>query len=208
MAEQSRAFVHGFPPDLWRTISQCLQLKYPDHFPDDPYPLLDIHQAARYTLHGMSAAQVTSSASTLTPNAHPATSDVKMKDLAAILERITKSFVKALATTATTVQADRPPKTGQPSRNCNFCDEPGRFGRECLIAIKYINAGKCRHDQQGKIVLLTGAWVPQDLPGKCFKERIDEWCRCNPGQLVAGQLMYNVLSQSVMIPGKYISKLW
>ena len=51
-AEQSRAFVHGFPPDLWRTVSQRLQLKLPDHFPDDPYPLLDILEAAQYVLHG------------------------------------------------------------------------------------------------------------------------------------------------------------
>ena len=196
-AEQSRAFVRGFPPELWRTISQRLQLKYPDHFPDDPYPLIDIHQAARYALHGTSAAQVTSSASASTPNVRPATSDVKTEDLAAILERITESFVKALAATATTVRADRPPRTGQSSGNCNFCDEPGHFGRECLIALEYINAGKCRRDQQGKIVLSTGAWVPRDLPGKCFKERIDEWHRRNPGQLATGQLMYNVLSQAV-----------
>ena len=123
--------------------------------------------------------------------------DIKTEDLAAILERITESFVKALVATATTVRADRPPRTGQTSGNCNFCDEPGHFGRECLIAIEYINAGKCRCDQQGKIVLSTGAWVPQDLLGKCFKERINEWHRRNPGQLAAGQLMYNVLSQSV-----------
>ena len=102
------------------------------------------------------------------------------------------SDLKALAATATTVRADRPPRTGQSSGNCNFCDEPGHFGRECLIVIEYINAGKCRCDQQGKIVLSTGAWVPRDLPGKCFKERIDEWHRRNPGQL-----MYNVLSQAV-----------
>jgi hypothetical protein len=49
----------------------------------------------------------------------------------------------------------------------------------------------------GKIVLATGAWIPRDLPGKCFKDRIDEWHCRNPGQLAAGQLMYNVLSQSV-----------
>jgi hypothetical protein len=73
----------------------------------------------------------------------------------------------------------------------------GHFGRECLVAVEYINAGKCRHDQQGKIVLATGTWIPRDLPGKCFKDRIDEWHRRNPSQLAAGQLMYNVLLQSV-----------
>jgi hypothetical protein len=45
-AEQSHAFVQGLPPTLWSVISQRLQLKLPDHFPDDPYPLKSIHEAA------------------------------------------------------------------------------------------------------------------------------------------------------------------
>ena len=196
-AEQSRAFVRGFPPDLWRTISQRLQLKFPDHFPDDPYPLLDIHQAARYVLHGTPATQPVSSISATAATSQSTTSEVKTEDLAAILERITETFVKALTATAATARADRPPRPAQTNGNCNFCNEPGHFGRECLVADEYINAGKCRRDVQGKIVLATGAWIPRDLPGKCFKDRIDEWHRRNPGQLAAGQLMYNVLSQSV-----------
>jgi len=51
-AEQSRAFVRGFQPDLWTRISQRLQLKLPDHFPDNPYALDAIHEAAQYVLHG------------------------------------------------------------------------------------------------------------------------------------------------------------
>ncbi|KIL56909.1 hypothetical protein M378DRAFT_38972, partial [Amanita muscaria Koide BX008] len=33
-AEQSRAFVRGFKPELWVSIAQRLQLKLPDHHPD------------------------------------------------------------------------------------------------------------------------------------------------------------------------------
>ena len=47
-AEQSRAYVHGFSPDFWHIVSQHLQLKNPDHFPDDPYDLKQIHEAAHY----------------------------------------------------------------------------------------------------------------------------------------------------------------
>ena len=35
-AEQSRAFTHGFPQKLWTKVTHQLQLKFPDHFPDDP----------------------------------------------------------------------------------------------------------------------------------------------------------------------------
>ena len=55
-AEQSRAYVRGFSPDFSRIVSQRLQLKDPDHFPDDPYPLKDIHDAAHYVLHGTPSA--------------------------------------------------------------------------------------------------------------------------------------------------------
>ena len=55
-AEQSQAFVRGFQPELWPVVSQRLQLKNPDHFPDDPYDLGDVHEATRYALHGTPAA--------------------------------------------------------------------------------------------------------------------------------------------------------
>ena len=44
-AEQSRAFVHGFLPELWSKVSHRLQLKFTDHFPNDPYTLEQIHEA-------------------------------------------------------------------------------------------------------------------------------------------------------------------
>jgi hypothetical protein len=50
--EQSRAFVRGFQPDLWSRISYRLGIKFPDHFPDDPYPLEDLYKAADYVLYG------------------------------------------------------------------------------------------------------------------------------------------------------------
>ena len=55
-AEQSRAFVRGFQPDLWNRVVRRLELKLPDHFPDDPYPLDEIHAAAQFVLHGTNSA--------------------------------------------------------------------------------------------------------------------------------------------------------
>ena len=50
--EQSQAFAHGFPQKLWTKVAHQLQLKFPDHFPDDPYTLEQIHDAVRFILHG------------------------------------------------------------------------------------------------------------------------------------------------------------
>ena len=53
--EQSRTFARTFPSELWRQVSRRLQLKFPDHFPDNPYTLEQIHDAARFVLHGTAA---------------------------------------------------------------------------------------------------------------------------------------------------------
>ena len=53
--EQSRTFTRAFPSELWSQVSYRLQLKFPDHFPDDPYTLEQIHDAAHFVLHGTAA---------------------------------------------------------------------------------------------------------------------------------------------------------
>ena len=50
--EQSCAFTWGFPPELWSQVSNQLQLKFPDHFPNDPYTLEEIHGAMCFVHHG------------------------------------------------------------------------------------------------------------------------------------------------------------
>ena len=52
LAKQSHVFVRGFPQELWNRIAHHLQLKLPDHFPDDPYTLEEIHDTAHFVLHG------------------------------------------------------------------------------------------------------------------------------------------------------------
>ena len=127
-AEQSRAFVRGFQPDLWGRISQRLQLKLPDHFPDDPYMLDAIHEAARYVLHGTPSQLHPPSvlvASTANSSTVRVTPEIKSEDLSAILERITESFVKVLAAQHSHAPQNnsssyRPPRS-DPSSGCNYC---------------------------------------------------------------------------------------
>ena len=51
-AEQSCAFTWGFSLELWNRVAHCLQLKLPDHCPDNPYTLKKIHDAACFVFHG------------------------------------------------------------------------------------------------------------------------------------------------------------
>ena len=50
--EQIRAFACVFPQKLWAKVAHQLQLKFPNHFPDDPYTLEQIQDAVRFILHG------------------------------------------------------------------------------------------------------------------------------------------------------------
>ena len=53
--KQSCTFARAFPSELWSQVSYRLQLKFPNHFPDDPYTLEQIHNATRFVLHGTAA---------------------------------------------------------------------------------------------------------------------------------------------------------
>jgi len=205
--EQSRAFARGFSADLWRTISQRLQLKAPDHHPDDPYTLEAIHEAALYVLHGTSSTlstrpNTTTTATTPTTAAAP---EVKTEDLAAILERLTDSFIKAMVAQNVTHNHAQPTGGGprppaNPQAGCTFCGSLEHFIRSCDVVDEYMRQGKVRRNVDGKVVLSTGAFVPRDIVGRYLKDRVDEWHKRNPGQLAAAQLMYTVLSNEISEP--------
>jgi hypothetical protein len=50
--EQSRTFFRGLQPSLEARVRQRLQQKFVDHFPDDPYDLQAVYEAASYVLLG------------------------------------------------------------------------------------------------------------------------------------------------------------
>ncbi|EPS96449.1 hypothetical protein FOMPIDRAFT_1089392, partial [Fomitopsis schrenkii] len=51
-SEQSRLFVEGIRDPLWDQVQLRLQIKYAAHYPDDPYPMNDVYEAAKFVLHG------------------------------------------------------------------------------------------------------------------------------------------------------------
>ena len=140
-AEQSRAFVCGFQPGLWTQITRRLELKFPDHYPNDPYPLDNIHKAAKFVLAGLNTSDTTlllsshSSTLTLVPTTSTSAPQIKSEDLLAILE-------KFAATLITTLAGLKPTNTPQSTtvlcpkqiKNlvCIFCGLAGHFISNCL----------------------------------------------------------------------------
>ena len=51
-------FIKGIHNPLWSQVTQWLQLKFPDHFPINPYPVNDILEVAKFILHGTSTTPV------------------------------------------------------------------------------------------------------------------------------------------------------
>ena len=64
---------------------------------------------------------------------------------------------------------------------------------------EYIKTGKCRRNIEGKIVLSTGAWIPQDIPGNNFKEWINKWHNCNPNQLAGATLLNTIIRPTTVL---------
>jgi len=51
--EQFNAFVQSFSPAFWADISHRLQVKHPDHYPNLPYKISKVYDAAHFVLHGL-----------------------------------------------------------------------------------------------------------------------------------------------------------
>jgi hypothetical protein len=202
-AEQGQAFTRGFQPKLWSQILQQLQLKLSDHFPDDPCSLDELHDAAKYILHSTALSFVASTSSPISMAAleGSGTSLVKTKDLAAMFERMTETFIKALMQQQgnPSEPGERPARMNLTNYICNFCGETGHIIHNCKLCEEYITAGKCIQNSEGRMVLPSGASIPQNILGRYMKERFNKWHRTNPGQMAAAQLMLGVLSNKISV---------
>jgi hypothetical protein len=108
--EQSRSFFRGLGPQLETKVRQCLQQKLIDHFPDDPYALSDIYEAAHYVLMGTTSALMaliqgqspaTFSSAMPTQPSPPQVADatqVKLKTLTTALTSLSKTVKTILQT--------------------------------------------------------------------------------------------------------------
>jgi hypothetical protein len=158
-AEQSRAFIRGFQPDLWRRISRRLEIKLPDHDPDDFYSLFEINEATKHVLHGTSQNSFLQPSVTSTaPRTQPASPYVKAEDLSTLFEQMAQSFLKVLAPQKSTTSHASSSTNAQAMTmldplSCAFCGQTGHFIAQCLVCADYITNEKCKRNPEGKIVL-------------------------------------------------------
>lgn len=213
-AEQSRAFVRGFKPELWAHIAQRLQLKLPDHHPDDAYTLDQIQEAAKFVLQGSTFHTGTISASPAPLETRPtqtvqSPTTIKTEDLFVLFERFAQNIAASISAGAGGPSHNGPAAAPRPSNRgcCNFCGDPAHYIHRCPICEQYRLAGKVRKNAEGKVVLPSGAFVPSHIPGQWLKDRIDEWYRQNPAppsgtvpHAAAPTLFYGLLNPTTPSP--------
>jgi hypothetical protein len=154
-AEQSRVFVRGFQPDLWRRIIHRLDIKLPDHDPDNFYPLFEVNEAAKHILHGTSQTkflQPTTTSST-TSSASSGPPIIKTEDLSAFFDHFSQTLAKALTPPGSKSKSPQSSSssgsstgTSQTSTienlHCIFCSLQGHFISDCLVCKSYITDDK------------------------------------------------------------------
>lgn len=200
--EQERGYLRAFQPRLLGAINTRLQLKSPDHHPNKPHSVKDVYEAARFILQSATTAPQNYFAP-LPPNVNPPfvpdgvvsiakkEPTVKTEDLASLFSEFTKTIVEALNTRS------RPNQGAQgATRSCNFCGG-NHFIKECERVEEMIKAGMCKKNAEGRIVLPSGAYVPRDLlPGALLSEKIEEWHKKNPNQIVIATLVHTIEKQA------------
>ncbi|KAL7281404.1 hypothetical protein ACG7TL_004717 [Trametes sanguinea] len=221
-SEQSRLFVRGIAQPLWGQVSQRLQLKLPDHYPEDPYKLDDVYNAAKFVLHGtVTATPPPAHATTSASNSGGTT--VKIEDFASLLRMLTQAASEGTAN-ATANMANRfantapgapggAPRyqggfaqgdqrnTGVQGNFCHYCGNPGCQLRNCPFVEEDIRAGRCVRNQDGRVVLPNGNFVPRQIPGFdgiTMRDRVYEWHRRNPNALApptANQMVLSITTE-------------
>jgi hypothetical protein len=197
-AEQSQAFIRGFQPDFWHWISHRLEIKLPNHDPDNFYPLFEVNEAAKHVLHGISQNSFLQSGITSTTHpAQPASPYIKVEDLLMLFEQMAQSFLKVLTPQKSTTNHASSNTNNQAMisldpLSCAFCGQSGHFIAQCLVCVDYITNEECKRNPEGKIVLPNGQFTLHSIPGQFIRDRIDEWHKHNLSKSTSSSLMYEI----------------
>lgn len=207
--EQSRIFVKGFQSAFLARIRSRLEIKHPDHLPDEPYTFDAIFDAAKFLLHGTSikpsvsitaptasnhstvlALPSTPSANTLTVSTLPLIPSMTASTIASMAQDPSKtSTTLPVPSTASIYTTSIEPV--QPKQFCHYCGKENCWISICSQVTTDIAAGLCKRNNDGKIVLPTGSFVPRSTPGFTIRDHTLEWHRQHSSTQTPAQRLYD-----------------
>ncbi|KAJ7830860.1 hypothetical protein B0H13DRAFT_2432885 [Mycena leptocephala] len=193
--DQTSAFRRAMQPDSLReSINLQLRIMKPRIGLTAPHNLADLKEAAELVLEDTSTS-ITSSIYT-TPSAPQTKQEseftVLVTKLIEVLAVNGQNSHHSLAHASHPQQqphAPYPPRNSNPRPDgCIYCSGPHYIGN-CDTVTADAQAGYCKRDVNGRVVLPSGAFVPRHIQGHNLRERIQEYHRTNPNQVAAAQMM-------------------
>ncbi|KAF7324148.1 Integrase catalytic domain-containing protein [Mycena kentingensis (nom. inval.)] len=189
--EQSHAFLRALQPQtLQAKVQQRLQIVKPTHHSDDPYALTDLYDAAKWAIGGSSAYSLEIATATGLSTTAP-TSDATTKteaQISALLSAVTQ-LVQVFGTQNKSNGSTDKPARRVPTRGCAHCGDTSHFFRVCPKVPQDIAEGLCKKNEEGKLVLPNGKFLPASIEGDTLRERFIKWHNQNPGQRATTQLV-------------------
>ncbi|KNZ78741.1 hypothetical protein J132_10329, partial [Termitomyces sp. J132] len=195
--EERRLFQQGIPTLLWSKVVRCLEITLPDHHPEDPYDVDQVFEGAKWVLKGTDTSTTKTSNGTTgihSPIANPPTVPSLAPKQEALELATTTAIVSALERLeALLTSGNAQPRQQFANSTCHFCGEMGHtmVRGTCIKLEQMIRQGKIRRNAKGKIILPSGTMIPNYSGKRLYIERVEEWHRLNPGQIVTGRLSSN-----------------
>ena len=157
--EQQHLFIRGFQPSLISRVAQRLQLKDPDHHPDDPFSVQDVFSAAQYALQGSTffppavsdhievvSAPVPTAA--LAPQSSGEIPRIQAEGFFNSLSKMARSLADTVSASLTGNQAvPVSQESATPLARCSFCADPSHFIKICPVVDRYVEEGKVQINQ-------------------------------------------------------------
>ena len=182
--ERNVAYLRGLPQPFRSRILQRLSVKQVDVQPDDGYQFKDIHEAALFVFNSGSGGEAL--------DEEPVVPKVEPKDQGSVGELIQAvSELARVFSANVNVSRPRSPRPSEPypapggaiqnapprtqNQGCMFCSADGHYVRECTIASQYIQQKKVIRNEEGKLTLPDGNYLPHYIRGRNMRERIDNY---------------------------------
>jgi hypothetical protein len=201
--ELNRLYIQGFGQITRGKIEQRLQITQPAHHPEDPYPMAQVQEAATFLLsHTSPTSPGTAFSNSPGPptfaadgraaslfGATPSNPQQQVKrevwDMESFMTGIGKIIAENMAQHAGAYRPPNAPNTnfagaGPRPNGCHFCGALTCRIATCPTVEEYRRAGKCIRNEQGRVCLPSGRFIPGHIQGATLKERFDNFLAANP----------------------------
>ncbi|KNZ76011.1 hypothetical protein J132_00286, partial [Termitomyces sp. J132] len=180
--EERCLFQQGIPMLLWSKIVCRLKITLPNHHPEDPYDVDQVFEGAKWWFP--SSSPIANAPAALSPT--PKQETLELTTTTAIVSAL--EHLEALLT-----NGNAQPHQQFTNSTCHFC---GKIGHTmvhgmCMKLEQMIQQGKVCQNAKGKIISPSDAMIPNYFSKQLYMERIEEWHRLNPGQIITSRLSSN-----------------